>query len=228
MPEMLTALVVMVTGTGLIAGLYLLEQSMQSRKREAFQALAARRGWSLTISEQKLGRPPVLRLSARSGLGWQVEVRRNLTGPRAGAAVQMTEFHSEGKEWPDGLLLIGPPSPEAGAESNPLQELDNPQGRRILARVLGDDLAKYATVLTHYPALPAITVFATASPTPRFDLGDLAKAMGGWKPRMAGERGRPVVMFGPDGLRLRLRHGTHRADHMEEFIDFALEIARKL
>lgn len=230
MSDILIGLIVIVALGALVAGLFMVEQSVQARRREAFQALAARRGWSLSISEQKLGRPAVLRLSSRSGIGWQVEVRRSASGSATRSAIQTTEFHSEEKEWPDGLLVIGPPTPLAAAETaaNLLQQLDNPLGQKLLGRLLGDDLSKYATVLQHYPAPANITVFASASPAPRFDLNDLGKAIATWTPQVTGERGQPVVMFGPDGLRLRLRHGTSRADHMENFIDFALDIARQL
>src|SRR5690606_18290039 len=105
-PGLTTILLLMLAagaGTGFVFWLH----HRTTGEREAFQALAARRGWSLTITEQKLGRPSSLRLISRSGSGWQAEARR-LTSDTNGAPITLTtEFTAEEPHWPDGIVLIG-------------------------------------------------------------------------------------------------------------------------
>jgi hypothetical protein len=208
------------------AGLALIQKQRLTNQREAFQALAARRGWSLTVSDQKLGRPSVLRLTSRSGHGWTAQTRRQAPGPQGSPAQQTTEFDADEPHWSDGLIIVGPEVPLAADGTNPLSALESPEGQRWLARFMGQDVAKYGTVLKAYEVNPAITVLATADPVHRIDFGDLAKLFAVWEQPVWGDRGHPILILGPEGMRLRLRHGTTRADHMERFIDLALDIGR--
>ncbi len=105
---------------------------------------------------------------------------------------------------------------------------DTAEGQRFLARFLGDDVAKYSAVLVHYPTEAGVTVFASADPTHHFDFGDIAKVILPWDGHISGDKGRPILTVGPEGMRLRLRHGTRRADPMERFIDLALDLGRVL
>jgi hypothetical protein len=108
------------------------------------------------------------------------------------------------------------------------QPLDTPEGRRLLTRLTGEDVAKFAAVLHPYPAKANLTVLATADPGYRVDFGDVAKLIDAWPPQIDNEKGQPILILGPDGMRLRLRHGTSRADRMEAFIDLALDLGRIL
>ena len=230
MPDFLV--LVLLIGLAVAAGvvIFLVQTQAQSTQREAFQALAARRGWSLNISEQKLGRPAVLRLTSRSGHGWTAQARR-LSGDAARPAQQLTtEYEADEPSWTEGLLVIGPPLPEdqAAVLSQAQGALDSPEGQKLLSGFLGDDVAKYGAVLRQYPTKANITVLATADPRHRVDFGDIGKLIDTWKPQVSGEKGRPILILGPDGMRLRLRHGTRRADQMESFIDLALDIGRVL
>jgi len=224
----LTTILLLVLASGAGAGFVLWLHHRTTADREAFQALAARRGWSLTISEQKLGRPASLRLTSRSGSGWQAEARR-LTYDVSGAPMTLTtEFTAEEPHWSDGMLLIGPPIPAETATL--LRELlDAPSSTaslKLLSQLFGDDPTIDMSALRLYPGMADVTVLATADPAHRIDLPDLAQAITDWTPHMPGDTGLPIVIIGADGLRVRLRHGTRRADQMESFIDFSLEIAR--
>jgi hypothetical protein len=210
-------------------GFILIQQQRRTVQREAFQALAARRGWSLTVSDQKLGRPGVLRLTSRAGLGWTAQTRRQAAGPQGSPAQQTTEFDADEPRWNDGLMIVGPSAPDPAPDGgSPLAALGTAEGLRWLARFMGEDVAKYGSVLTAYPAHPALTVLSTADPALRIDFGDLAKLLAAWDQPVRGDRGHPILILGPDGMRLRLRHGMARADHMERFIDLALDIGRIL
>lgn len=206
-------------------------RQLQTARLEALQALAARRGWALVMSERTLGRPGVLRLSPRGGHAWTVETRRAAAGTQGRAAeMQRTEFAAEDPRWTEGLLIIGPALPPDAQEIVPGRtgSLDTPEIARLLARLLGEDLSRYGAVLRPFPAPPGISVFATSDPTHRVMLADFAKLHASWVPLAKGEAGRPVILLGPDGLRVRLRHGIRRADRMEAFIDFSLDVARVL
>ena len=226
----LTTILLLVLAAGAGAGFVFWLHHRTTAEREAFQALAARRGWSLTISEQKLGRPASLRLTARSGSGWQAEARR-LTHDVSGAPITLTtEFTAEEPHWSDGMLLIGPPIPpdKADLARSVLETPGSSAALSLLSQLFGEDPTIDMSTLRLYPGPVEFTVLATADPAHRVDLGDLAQAVSDWTPLQPGDKGQPVVILGPDGLRVRLRHGTRRADQMESLIDFSLGIARIL
>ena len=227
----LTAALLLLAALGLAAlGLSWLRQR-ETAKREAFQELAARRGWSLTITKQTLGRPAILRMTTRSGTHWQAEARRLATaGTGSNSIIQTTEFRSEEPKWPDGLLLVGPALP-AGTDEMALQmldALDGDHGRTILSRVIGSDLSQDLGGLKRLQNDAGLTVLASGDPGQRVDLPELTRLLSNWTPVVAGEKGCPIVILGEDGLRVRLRHGTSTADRMERFIDFSHSIAKTI
>jgi len=226
MGQAVTAFLVVLALALAVAVIALWLRLRQAVQREALQALAARRGWGLTFVGQRLGQPSVLRLSPRAGVSWTVTVRGEETGVALlQSAPQSTEFVADEPRWDDGLLIVAPPWPpeEPGTE-----QPDLPGSRAQLARLIGDELAGYSEVLRAYPSPPGLTILASADPAHRADLGDLAKAYAGWGMKAAGPDGFPILVLGKEGLRVRLRHGTRRADHMEGFIDFALDLSRIL
>jgi len=195
---------------------WIVAERRRAARDEAFQSLAARRGWSLTISDQKLGRPPSLRLAARSGPGWTARATR--AGHGGARPIQAgTEFESDEPRWPDGLFVIGP-APQ------PVQP-DNPEGQRAIARMLGEDVAKYCAVLRHAPLDHGLALYTTADLPPRFDIPAIARRLSAWE---GSRRTGPILLLGPEGLRLRLREDTTRADRMEAFIDLALDLTRTI
>jgi hypothetical protein len=227
MSRVLTVLLIVLALALAVAVVALWLRLREATRREALQALAARRGWGLTIAEGKLGRPAVLRLQPRGGSGWQLTARRG-AGAGEGSAFRdqggTTEYHSEEPDWPDGLLILGPPlPPDAGSPP----ALDSPEGRPLLARLVGADLAAHAPALRLWPGPAAFAVIATADPAHRADLGDLAKIYAALPP-MTDPALFPVLVLGADGLRLRLRRDIRRADRMEGFIDLAQDLGRLL
>lgn len=234
MPAVLTVLVVLVF-LALAGGVvYLWLRLRETSRREALQALAARRGWALTISEQKLGRPGVLRLMPRGGPTWTAETRRiesalptALSGTAAakGKPDAATEYVAAEPHRAEGLLIVAPRPADPGPEPAPGASLDSAEGAAFLARTVGPDMTNYGAVLSRQPAPDSLYLLGS-DPTHRLDLGDLAKLMDGCPPMGPAGTGHPVVIIGPDGLRLRLRHGISRADQMEAFIDFAHDVAR--
>ena len=222
--------IVLAIGCGAIlgAGAVLWLNRQQTLQREAFQALAARRGWSLTISEQKLGRPAILRLTARSGRGWHCESRR-YPGPDHGMPDYLTtEFVAEEPHWPDGSLIL------TAANSETVQtDAAAPKPRRLgkSALTMTDrvDLAlkdEVSVQLRPYPAPPGLVARATCDPVHRFDLDALADVLADWQPQQHSSDGQPVIQIGPEGFRVQVSHGMRRADQMESFIDFALNLIR--
>ncbi len=210
----------------LATGAWLWLKQQQIVQREAFQALAARRGWSLTISEQKLGRPAILRLTARSGSGWHSESRLD-SGDQQGARSYLTTvFSAEDPHWPEGcvVLIPSPITEPSGQNPAPL-----PQGRSMQSLSTRANLALPAGLqaqLRSFPAPPGLSVQATDDPAHRFDLDALAKVMTAWAPQQRSSDGQPVIQISPEGFRVQVSHGMRRADEMEQFIDFALEVIR--
>jgi hypothetical protein len=213
---LVTILLLAPLGALAVAAAWILAERRRATRDEAFQALAARRGWSLTISDQKLGRPPSLRLAARSGPGWTALATR--AGHGGARPIQAgTEFTIDEPRWTDGLFIIGP-APQ------PVQP-DSAEGQRAIARSLGEDVAKYAAVLRHAPLDHGLALYTTADLPPRFDIPAIARRLAAWDDS---RRTGPIMLLGPEGLRLRLREDTTRADRMEAFIDLALDLTRAI
>ncbi|MCC5975179.1 MAG: hypothetical protein JJT81_14155 [Rubellimicrobium sp.] len=206
--------------------------TLQARSREAFQTMAARRGWALTISDEKLGRPAVLRLSARGGMGWQVEVRQRTSsrrGPRK--SLEATEFHTDEKTCPEGMVAIGPPIPRAMMQAAGvlLGDLERLQST-ALARFMGEDLARQVTALRPCPGPDNLSVFASSEDlVARLDLAAISEAIVAWHERIGRTQGlQTLILLGPDGLRIRLPAAVHRADRMEAFVDLCLAVAKRV
>ena len=220
------ASLVLLSAVATVAGWLWLKQQ-QTRQREAFQALAARRGWSLTITEQKLGRPAILRLTARSGRGWHCESQAPAGSDTGRSAYLTTEFTAADPHWPEGYLVLGP-GPSAGTDLESTAVMV-PKGKSSLTMAdrIGQALPDGVKAqLDGYLSVPGLTVQATCDPLQRFDMAELAKLMSGWQMQQANIDGQPVLHIGPEGFRLQVGHGMRRADQMETFIDFALAIIR--
>lgn len=221
---LIVALLVVITISALIV---YLRQRDQTR-REAIEALAARRGWSLMITSQSLGRPSILRLSSRSGPAWQAETKR--FEARSGTKAQnITEYHSTATSWADNLMILchrpldgsGDPA-SAGALTGGSDAIDEAGIRALVGQEIGDSIPP----LQLWQAHDEMIVYASADPSLRTDLGDLAKVFLDWDPLKAGPRGQPVVILGNSGLRIRLRHSVNGADGLERFVDYSTGLYR--
>jgi len=226
MTAVLTILVVAAFLTLAGGVVYLWLRLNETSRREALQALAARRGWALNISSEYLGRPGMLRLSPRGGPAWTVETRALASLVESAAAGrQATEYLAEEPRWPEGILVICPPLPEEFAPQDGGRPFDGPEARAFLAARLGQSFARSTTGLSAWPAPEGMALLCTQDPVPRFDPPAMARALDLWGLE-AGRR--PVVVFGPEGLRLHLPEGLRRAGQMERFIDLAHELGRLL
>lgn len=177
---------------------------MATARLDDLQALAARRGWSLSVTEERLGRTGALRIAPRGGVPWTARTQ-------AGAG---TDFESAEPRWADGTLVALPVDGPVDGTAPP-----------DLPRLLGPDAARLTGALARVDSPPGLLVLADGDPRLRLPLDDLARIMGQWR-RAGDPRMVPVLTLGPDGLRLRLRHRISRADHMERFIDLAQEASR--
>jgi hypothetical protein len=188
---------------------------LDAARQDAMQAVAARRGWALTVTGERLGRTGTLRLVPRGGLPWLAEAR-----PKGAAGGPATSYEAEAPRWAEGtLLMIAAPLPGA-AEAGALPAVE------ALRDLLGEETARLAETLRVAPGPEGVAVLSDANPTLRVDLGDLAQALRGWVPVAPGPRGLPVLVLSPEGLRLRLRHPIRRPEQMERFLDLALELSR--
>lgn len=226
MTAVLTILVV--AAFAVLAGgvVYLWLRLAQATRREGLQALAARRGWALNISTEYLGRPGMLRLSPRGGPAWSVETRAlSSLIESASSRAKATEYLAGEPHWDEGTLVITPPLPATLTPTAGGQALDSDVGREWLAARLGKGFAHTAPGLAAWPAPDGIGLLCTQDPLPRFDPPAIARAIDTLWPR---REPRPVMVFSPEGLRLHLPEGLHRAEQMEKFIDLAHELARLL
>lgn len=195
-------------------------KAQHTNRLEDLQALAARRGWALTMNEAQLGRPGILRLMPRGGMAWVLETRHSETTP----AVQSTEFLSEEPHFPAGIVILGPALPD-NVDAESFGPLDTAAGQALAVKVLGQSLAGHTTYLSLWPAPAPLSVWADAPPTPRLDLADMAKLYAAFS---AEQRLKPVIILTQDGMRLHLPTALIHASQIERFVDFALESARIL
>ena len=216
---LLTLALLTVVGITLI----LLRKS-QEAQREAFEALAARRGWSLQISNQSLGRPALLRLSSRGGAQWTAHMTGTTGQFALGQKPRMTEFTGDEPKWSEGYAFIGPVPPQS--QITPM----TPAQLQVWTRsnIIGDGMGADLSGLEPQAAPDSLTVLATTDPGRRMDLGDLAKVWKSWASFDPTGTDQPIVMLGPDGMRARLRYGARTADQMEQLIDFALTVTRTI
>lgn len=193
---------------------------METERLDALQALAARRGWALTLTGERLGRAGTLRLAPRGGNPWVAEARPAGAGPGAPA----TLYEAGAPRWAEGtLVLVARPqgAPEA-------MRAPGPDRGAVLARQLGADLAGLPASVRPVEAGPGVVALADADPSRRAPLEDLGRLLGAWRPVVRGERGRPVLILSPEGMQVRLGHAIGHAGPMERFVDLCLDLSRTL
>ncbi len=178
-------------------------RSLADGRRVDLRALAARRGWSLTVTGGRLGREGGLRLAPRGGHAWTVEVRRDARGRL------VTEYEADSPRWADGTLV-------AAHGSDPIDVGFPP-------RLGAPDPGRGGASLAPAPGPEGMVLLTDADPARRVILQDLGRALAGWT-----APGRPVMVLSPDGLRLHLPAPIERADRMEGFVDLAFDLSRTI
>ena len=192
---------------------------LEAARREGMQALAARRGWALTVTGEGLGRVGTLRIVPRGGLPWIAEVR-----PKPGRASGfVTDYEAAEPRWLDGTLIL------IAAECDLAGDADgggSARRERALRDLLGANLARMSGKLSLIEAPAGMTVLADVTPQRRVDLQTVGRALQGWTPLAKGARGVPVLILSPAGMQLRLRQGLKRPEQMERFLDLAFDLGR--
>lgn len=200
MPLILDVLLAVGLSAAFAGAVRLWRRAVETGRREDLQALAARRGWSLTVTGERLGRGGSLRIASRGGHAWEAEVRADVT---AGGVV--TEYEADSPRWAEGTLIAYREAADApGVEPT-----------------IGPDLATRAAGLPRRTEIDSVILLSDADPGLRLIPDDLARAFAGWT-----APGTPVLLLGPEGLRLRLRTAIDRADRMERFVDLAFDLSR--
>lgn len=189
---------------------------LETARRDDMQALAARRGWALTVTGERLGRAGTLRLTPRGGLPWLAEARPTVVGQGSAATV----YEADAPRWAEGtLVMIAAPLPAR-------ESLGPERWERLLREHLGDAAEPATAKLSALPPMPGVTILSHGDPSFRVDLASLAHSLSDWAPVGAGPRARPVMVLSPQGLRLRLSRQIKRPDQMERFLDLALQLSR--
>lgn len=205
-------------GGALVGVVQVWRRRRDDTRRDDLQALAARRGWALNVTEQRLGRASTMRITPRGGHRWTAETRNeggNETGQTAQPLRQITEYEADEPRWLDGTMIVT------------LARSETTDGdAKMRVRLLGEDAARHAAQMPRVPSPAGLVVLADVDPAYRFDFGDIERLMATWQPLVTGERGAPILVLSPEGVRLTVRHRIVRADHMERFIDLALGLSR--
>ena len=232
-------LVIVVLALAVPAVLHFLFRRSDRLDAETLQRLAGKRGWRI---ERKLasqagsaggvggGRGYRIEVFPTDGAGWSCLVTR-YQNSGAGGAVRKTEFEDPGARLPAGMVVVGPgiPEKEAAAAAMLFGRFDGALGQLLLSKLLGDEAASAAGLQQATDgAVPGATVFATPD-APASAIGaTYAPLLRSWLRAHPKEEEFPILIAGPERLRIRLRTATHRADQLEAFLDHALETRRQL
>jgi hypothetical protein len=218
MPLLLNLLLSLGFAAAVGGAVHVWRAQLEGARRDAMRALAARRGWALTVTGERLGRAGTLRLVPRGGLPWLAEAR-----PHGAAGGPATSYEAEAPRWAEGtLFMVAAPlgGTRTGTDDAELPDV------AALRDLLGEDTARLAEALRVVPGPEGVTVLSDALPSLRVDLSDLGQVLQDWAPVVAGPRGLPLLVLSPEGIRLRLRHAIRRPEQMERFLDLALELSR--
>ncbi|MDP3959276.1 MAG: hypothetical protein Q8Q26_04240 [Pseudorhodobacter sp.] len=201
----------------------------QKRRQAALRDMAARRGWRIAITLSQFGAPErtVLRPQAQTQGPWELTSQRRHNDGAGVSEIAATDYSRPEPSWPEGLLVIGPPlPPEAAAMAGTmLAMMQGPMGEAVLAKLVGPGLALQASHLRLLPEVAGATAFASHDPANRADPARIAAQLATWQNLKPGEIGRPILILGPDGMRLRLRHQLKTPAAIEAFIDLGATLA---
>ncbi|MBW6506671.1 MAG: hypothetical protein K0B00_07985 [Rhodobacteraceae bacterium] len=204
----------------------------QTRRQAALRDMAARRGWQIAITLSRFGAPErtVLRPEGETQGHWELTCRRQHNDGGGVSEVASTEYLRPDPRWREGLLVLGPPLPaETSAMAGPLLAMmQGPMGEALLAKLVGPGLAHQASHLRLLPEVAGATAFASRDPADRADPAQIAAMLATWQSRKSGEAGRPILILGADGMRLRLRHQLKTPAEIEAFIDLGAALAEAL
>ncbi|MDP2740715.1 MAG: hypothetical protein Q8O82_18880 [Pseudorhodobacter sp.] len=233
MPIDSTAVIILAFAAVSGPALLLLLWRDQMRRRAALHAMAQRRGWQIEIRLSQFGAPERTRLvplPESAAAPWEMTLRRQHNNGEGIAEVASTDYIRPDPRWLDGLLVLGPPlPPEAAAMAGMmLGMMQGPMGAALLGKLVGPGLAAQATGLRPLAPVAGATAFASRDPAGRADPAQIAALLSEWKSLKPGEAGRPILILGPDGMRLRLRHLLKKPEEIEAFIDLGARLADSL
>jgi len=233
MPINSTAVIIMAFSAIPGPALLLLLWRNQTRRRAALHAMAQRRGWQIDINLSRFGAPERTRLVPLPGSAaapWQLALRRQHNNGEGISEIASADYTRPEPRWPDGLLVLGPPlPPEAAAMAGMmLGMMQGPLGEALLGKLVGPGLAAQATGLRPLAPVAGATAFASRDPAGRADPAQIAALLSEWQSLKSGETGRPILILGPDGMRLRLRHLLKKPEEIEAFIDLGARLADAL
>lgn len=205
----------------------------QMRRRAALHAMAQRRGWQIDIRLSRFGAPERSVLAPMAGSAaapWSMTIRRQHNNGEGISEVASTDYTRPEPRWPEGLLVIGPPlPPEAAAMAGMmLAMMQGPMGEKLLGKLLGPGLAAQASQLRPLPEVAGATAFASRDPAGRADPAQIADLLATWQSLKSGEAGRPILILGPEGMTLRLRHLLKQPAEIEAFADLGAQLADSL
>ena len=190
--------------------------------------MAARRGWSMDYKGASPGRPARTRFAPLAGLDWTIEIART-NNTRNSKSYATTSFTDPSAGWPDGIAVFGPPisAKLAAMAETVLGALDGPIGKKALATLIGPDAASMTGL--KFIAEPGgkarnFSMFANVGDVPDKVLAQLETTIGSWMEKYSDEKNHPIIIAGPEGLRIRLRRAIHDPAQMEQFADLSLRV----
>ncbi len=210
---------------------HLLLRRPERRDAEELAALGAQRGWIIERQMAVGGKGYRVAVTPQDGAGWSCRVTRYINVARGGT-VRSTVFEDPAIRLSTGLVVIGPGLPDA--ERKAAAALLGPLGggleRMLAVKMLGEELATLAPDLSvvDVASLPGATVFATGDTPAATIAAACAPLLNAWRRAHPKIEAAPILVLGPDGLRLRLRTDASSAPMLGAFLDLALAVRDRL
>lgn len=203
---------------------------------KALEDMAARRGWTVRRHMAQAGNV------AASGKGYRIEIAPNSTSAwsclvtrfkndTGSTVIRTTEFTDPTARLDGGLVVIGPGIAEADAQTaaSLMGSFSGPLGTMMLGKLLGSDAALATGISFDSEASgPDATVFATPGAPAAIMAEAYAPLVAQWRQDNSGEELFPILIAGPEALRIRLRTDLVEAARLEPFIDHALQARSRL
>ena len=218
----LLVMAALVVGFGAMAWFLVIKPDRLNAK--ALDALAQRRGWTVTRSPAVLGRGFQVTVAPRVKAGWSCVITRQ-SGTGSGSEIRTTEFESARPLVAQGMVLIGPEMAGASAKTanKMLSQMGGLLEQMLLEHLLGKDAAAEAAGLRMVPDVAAgVTVFATEGVLAQDLAGMFVTLMADWRKSHKAERAFPILIATPTRTRLRLRTDASDPKTLEAFLGTAL------
>ena len=224
----LAAFALLVAGFGL--AFFFLTILPQRRNATGLRALSQRRGWRIEKASGSVlkgqGSTLYTDVHPKDDAGWRCRITFFANGNRQ---IRSTEFADPTLPAPGGMIVIGPQlEPDAARIARQfLGQMAGPLGSLAMRALLGDQLDGVEE-LRPVEGLAGETVLATAGMDAAAVQQRVTALIRQFCATYPDEKSFPILIWGAQGCRVRLRDDASQPAKLEAFVDHALAVCAAL